>query len=1342
MLITYGRAVEQLPLLVTMQEDVKGTLKVKLKVRKAISFRNPPEVCQMCLLENTTPTSHAFPPQSNCQTQTSSLTVNIVSLLLTTFQKTVQSTFVCGTGSTTMNSILNGFLATPTIQSLGLNAHNELRNLLDDLNANAIMRLICERIPKDKIIVLNQELQNTFGSSDYDFESVVLEMARNHRPRKSLLDYMNGNVLELNDNMIFSETFPCDYQVIKVLVSQQQGSNNEQVNVQLENDASIVFSRNGRPEASFGYYEKRHPEEYLLSYACGTDHSYQTIKFEGNDPIFGGKITKMVYKPSKNALERKFEFHDQHQMSSVFTLVVKTDQSCERIISVTLRDAKKKASSFSLERLQRLNFHVWKTHTMTAEELRNTRVKKRVRSPDEIKLRKLEQISQLEDDIVYLFLQEPNHALMNHLLSLLLASNESNDVTVLHGFLSQPYKREDTPYHICWKVRLIKRLIDSMREPSSQRVEETQLLHMILQRANYLRWLTREDSLPVMKAMELFDQAREEMAKMIGKDLIIFLGNTGAGKSTSINYFLGHRLIESPSLGEVVLKVDDQQIDAEEMATCVAKIGQSLGTSETAFTKSFEIPDAVKNIMSAGNVHDVDRCCLVDSPGFCDTRGENYQILTMLSIQQTLQQSNSIRAAVLTVPYQTLIAERGGPLVDLFRSFKQMLPRAFVPGSHASKSVYVVITKCTDAVIREQFFETRIDTFLQEDLAQLQRQREAGASLVDLEDSEERITIWKSLRSWSNLSTSAGGSHIIYLDTRNRIQSKSILQAFLQSPGLQKSDVSNAFENKTLKKKLTDIVNQSADTNLSIARLFRTGLPAEITAKLTAVEGKQSLIDQQEAEKHAHRATIQTLLARIVDLRRKLTLFLAAENGDPARQGELAEIFSQIRNQQIADTTRDMDHLKQELQRYKRNATMISEDIEDHELRERSHQARIAAIAAEIRKLQEGSTKKELHRDGPHQKLHIRHWRDGATDRLLEEVRAASNADYQEGICTERNAADYRGTLLQHAFITKDHYIVPNDTQEQKLFVTTRRGGSYRAVIEGAGYKLKGAKATADRLRICYQYNLIYDGTTNPFFAIHHVVPNCDLNHSTIQNLSAKIDGKRAAIARVRADIVERQRELDRVQQDIARIHTQLSVLAEALEQSKKSAAIDMLRDSIRDADNQIADVERCIVEKDSRIAEYQVEKQELLLQLSYLRTKHAHYALLVANQRSVMMSLYRLCSILSEGIAVSEDAMISTGFEQQCLEYIKYFDNHQNDLWELGTKCLAQYESFELADADFNRLFLDDITPQVWAEFSRTFKELDLIDDDGVEALAPSQPVQPQLLDTVFGRPNAAQFA
>jgi GTPase SAR1 family protein len=101
------------------------------------------------------------------------------------------------------------------------------------------------------------------------------------------------------------------------------------------------------------------------------------------------------------------------------------------------------------------------------------------------------------------------------------------------------------------------------------------------------------------------------------KDIVVFLGKTGSGKSTVINYLLGKELLVEED-GDLQLKY--------KMDLSAMRIGDG-SDSETMFPKSAMYKDLL----------------LYDFPGFEDTRGLATDLLNALFIKDIIEKSKSVR---------------------------------------------------------------------------------------------------------------------------------------------------------------------------------------------------------------------------------------------------------------------------------------------------------------------------------------------------------------------------------------------------------------------------------------------------------------------------------------------------------------------------------------------------------------------------------------------------------------------------------------------------------------------------------------------------------------------------
>lgn len=150
---------------------------------------------------------------------------------------------------------------------------------------------------------------------------------------------------------------------------------------------------------------------------------------------------------------------------------------------------------------------------------------------------------------------------------------------------------------------------------------------------------------------------------MSNKSIISFYGNTGAGKSTAVNYFTRIPLKKVPNAcGELVVEIVDTELTEEETKNrCV--IGQSSGISETVCSKGYTIAHSRITEQDEAPIKEIVFC---DNPGFKDTRGASYGIVTNLSMDRAIEVCASVKAIVLVVPYESMFSDKGNNIISLF----------------------------------------------------------------------------------------------------------------------------------------------------------------------------------------------------------------------------------------------------------------------------------------------------------------------------------------------------------------------------------------------------------------------------------------------------------------------------------------------------------------------------------------------------------------------------------------------------------------------------------------------------------------------------------------------------
>ncbi len=162
-----------------------------------------------------------------------------------------------------------------------------------------------------------------------------------------------------------------------------------------------------------------------------------------------------------------------------------------------------------------------------------------------------------------------------------------------------------------------------------------------------------------------------------GKDLVFVIGNTGAGKSTTIGYLMGVEFVSSKMAGRIVAlpkqleKILDPQTNKEYLVDLEGRkyplIGHRLGESQTLYPEVFQ----------AGELY------LCDCAGFFDTRSEIEGIAASLNLQHAMNAARSIKLLII-INYAELQAARGTAftklielLSKLFNDFNQIIPNLY-----------------------------------------------------------------------------------------------------------------------------------------------------------------------------------------------------------------------------------------------------------------------------------------------------------------------------------------------------------------------------------------------------------------------------------------------------------------------------------------------------------------------------------------------------------------------------------------------------------------------------------------------------------------------------------------
>ena len=220
--------------------------------------------------------------------------------------------------------------------------------------------------------------------------------------------------------------------------------------------------------------------------------------------------------------------------------------------------------------------------------------------------------------------------------------------------------------------------LDWLQEQIAARKSPEEVYPLIAERlADPEKTFSRSDQIRLLTDCVRYGRVNAEA--LSGKDAIVVLGNTGAGKSTFINYLAGCQLEKKRVRGRRhVLVVKDQSLE-------VAPIGH--GESKTFMPHIIEV---------AGRVY-------CDCPGFSDNRGAEINIANAVNMKQALSHAKSLRMVVL-VDYRSLDVDRGNGFQDLIRTLTALLGSQATIVAH-QQSILLGISRCPEDMTRKELWD-------------------------------------------------------------------------------------------------------------------------------------------------------------------------------------------------------------------------------------------------------------------------------------------------------------------------------------------------------------------------------------------------------------------------------------------------------------------------------------------------------------------------------------------------------------------------------------------------------------------------------------------------------------
>ncbi|ETO00533.1 hypothetical protein RFI_36907, partial [Reticulomyxa filosa] len=152
--------------------------------------------------------------------------------------------------------------------------------------------------------------------------------------------------------------------------------------------------------------------------------------------------------------------------------------------------------------------------------------------------------------------------------------------------------------------------------------------------ASISKTFAEKDHFDICLMLELMKKAEEAANEIKDKNVILFLGGTGTGKSTLIHYLAGSKMEKQVVDGEPHIAPTKIRNKALDNVICSAS-----AESETKYITAVPISLKELGVLSIK----LDKVVLCDTPGFEDTNGPEVDVANGIGIIKALQTCKSVK---------------------------------------------------------------------------------------------------------------------------------------------------------------------------------------------------------------------------------------------------------------------------------------------------------------------------------------------------------------------------------------------------------------------------------------------------------------------------------------------------------------------------------------------------------------------------------------------------------------------------------------------------------------------------------------------------------------------------
>ncbi|OMJ70330.1 hypothetical protein SteCoe_31702 [Stentor coeruleus] len=866
-------------------------------------------------------------------------------------------------------------------------------------------------------------------------------------------------------------------------------------------------------------------------------------------------------------------------------------------------------------------------------------------------LRKFEQLKIIQEKFLKLrTLLKREEKIKNYLISLLFKNNlESlpDDVFEKVNELYPSLNIENDSKEI---GSLYSNELNIFQDPKS-------ILLKAVKDANYEELIDKRESIMVQKTIDLLIDSKSYLDKMKDKELIIIIGSTGSGKSTTSCYLLKAPLNRCDShLGEKIVELNMKKI--KDPLLQYPKIGQSIGTSETLYAQGYDMifQSGKKGIM------------LCDCPGFRDTRGSEYRLCTNFSIDKAIKQADSIKAIILTIQYNTFLIERGNSALLAFEDLSDLIP-AFMDNPNILESIFIIITKVDNIPNAKKYFKERINQHIKEANETFEKNFGKNQDEIDIKtqtqtEIENKITKWKKIAYLYEI------DHIIFVNIMDVRERNQILKLLENSSPIEKRMFNNNLFTGDMINDFSDNLEISTHTWTEvIIPQFLIALPNQISECENQDKKVKKEINEKENEiKETEDSIKKSIMNRdeylkeIDDLKKYKEMVdnkemiyedlvkLLDEKDFQMKEKSREEIES-LKNK-IESKKNKISEIKNEKQRKKEKKNQSKTKLK----KKHDHKEMLSSGWSEIKKL-------KFLKKKPKEELVI----DNKSSERLGIVKMMCSSDYYKGF-----AGDFTGKMHHYTtfdknyriFITQNKdYCNSNELEGDFKYSNNKNNFSKTAAIIGVNYHIEFDPHILQKE--VWTISTTWKSNRDiPWFEINEIKKNSDMHKSEIINLENEINFNEKEIDRL-------ETEIENLNSNLEKNETNLEDLTIKLEEQEKlvfkdssstlemeigryECLIEAEKQREKDLTKYIKDCEDCISKCNEEIKKIMENKNKIM-------NKSAHFALVIKDKIHNLSKLRELCQNLVDFGVDSKKNVLN--------EIDKFYHCYDMNFNELNTK-------------------------------------------------------------------------